>query len=83
MPYIHLRGLHRAVVLNERQRLMIHQLFDGFEGKLTTSKWAKMAKCPFAGYTGPGPKVYSEKDAAGGRSTRYELNLDEAGLTLD
>ncbi len=35
----------RAVPINERQRLMLNRLLDGFEGKLTTSKWAKMAKC--------------------------------------
>jgi Fic family protein len=31
--------------LNERQRLVLNRLLDGFEGKLTTSKWAKLAKC--------------------------------------
>ncbi len=31
--------------LNERQRLVLNLLLDGFEGKLTTSKWAKLAKC--------------------------------------
>jgi Fic family protein len=31
--------------LNERQRMMLNRLLDGFEGKLTNSKWAKLAKC--------------------------------------
>jgi len=31
--------------LNERQRLVLTRLLDDFEGKLTTSKWAKLAKC--------------------------------------
>jgi Fic family protein len=31
--------------LNERQRLALNRLLDGFEGNLTTSKWAKLAKC--------------------------------------
>ena len=31
--------------LNERQRRVLNRLLDGFEGKLTTSKWAKLAKC--------------------------------------
>ena len=31
--------------LNERQRLVLNRLLDGFEGKLTTSKYAKLAKC--------------------------------------
>jgi len=30
--------------LNERQRKMINKMLDGFEGKLTTSKWAKICK---------------------------------------
>lgn len=33
-----------AVAMNERQRLMLNRLLDGFEGKLTTSKWAKITK---------------------------------------
>jgi len=35
----------RAVPINERQRLMLNRLLGGFEGTLTTSKWAKIAKC--------------------------------------
>ncbi len=31
--------------LNERQRLMINKLLDGFTGKLTSTKWAKIADC--------------------------------------
>jgi len=31
--------------LNERQKKMINRLLDGFEGKLTSSKWAKITKC--------------------------------------
>lgn len=31
--------------LSARQRLVLNRLLDGFEGKLTTSKWAKLAKC--------------------------------------
>jgi len=31
--------------LNERQRLMLNRLVDGFEGKLTNAKWAAIAKC--------------------------------------
>jgi len=31
--------------LNARQRLVLNRLLDGFEGKLTTSKWTKLAKC--------------------------------------
>lgn len=33
------------IELNERQRKILNRLLDGFEGKLTSSKWAKLAKC--------------------------------------
>lgn len=36
--------LHEHTSINERQRLMLNKLFDGFEGKLQTSKWAKITK---------------------------------------
>lgn len=35
---------HREVSMNERQVKVINRLWDGLEGKLTTSKWAKMTK---------------------------------------
>jgi Fic family protein len=35
----------RDLRLNERQRMVLNRLMDGFEGKLTTSKYAKLAKC--------------------------------------
>ena len=35
---------HEHTPINERQRLMLNKLFDGFEGKLQSSKWAKIAK---------------------------------------
>ncbi len=35
----------RDVPLNERQRLVLNKLLEGFEGNLTTSKYAKLAKC--------------------------------------
>jgi Fic family protein len=36
---------HAATSMNDRQRAMVNRLLTGFEGKLTTSKWAKIAKC--------------------------------------
>lgn len=36
--------LHEHTPINQRQRLMLNKLFDGFEGKLQTSKWAKITK---------------------------------------
>lgn len=70
---------HREVLLNDRQRLVLNKLLDGFEGKLTSSKWAKLAKCSqdTAGrdiddLIGRG---ILQKDAAGGRSTSYSLKV--------
>jgi Fic family protein len=36
---------HALTPINERQRLMINKLFHGFDGKLNSSKWAKIVKC--------------------------------------
>ena len=36
--------IHEHTPINERQRLILNKLFDDFEGKLQTSKWARMAK---------------------------------------
>ncbi len=36
---------HATQPLNERQIKVLNRLLDGFEGKLTTSKWAKLTKC--------------------------------------
>src|SRR5438105_14539474 len=35
----------RGIPMNERQRLVLNKLVDGFEGKLTTSKYAKLTGC--------------------------------------
>jgi Fic family protein len=68
---------HAAAGFNTRQRDMINRLLEGFEGKLTSSKWAKIEKCSqdtaardIADLIGRGVLV---KDAAGGRSTSYSL----------
>lgn len=36
---------HRGLAVNERQRKIINMQFDGFFGKLTSGKWAKIGKC--------------------------------------
>jgi Fic family protein len=36
--------LHENTSINERQRLMLNKLFEDFDGKLQTSKWAKITK---------------------------------------
>jgi Fic family protein len=35
----------RDLPLNDRQRLVLNRLLDGFGGRLTTSKYARLAKC--------------------------------------
>lgn len=63
--------------LNERQRFMLNKLIDGIEGKLTSSKWAKMAKCSQDTALRDIQVLLDRgllvKDAAGGRSTHYQL----------
>jgi len=63
--------------INERQKLMLNKLLDGFEGKLTSTKWAKIAKCSQdtaqRDIQGLIEQRVLVKDAAGGRSTGYSL----------
>ncbi|SPJ15032.1 conserved hypothetical protein [Syntrophobacter sp. SbD2] len=66
-----------ALPLNERQRLNLNKLLDGFEGKLTSSKWAKLAKCSqdtaLRDIQDLVERGILAKDPAGGRSTSYSL----------
>lgn len=68
---------HRNVSMNERQVKMINMLWDGFEGKLTTSKWAKITKTSqvtaLRDITDLVAKGVLEIAADGGRSTNYLL----------
>ncbi len=69
---------HTATALNDRQRLMINKLFDGFEVFLTSSKWAKITKCSadtaLRDIQDLVAKDMLYKDPAGGRNTNYKLN---------
>ncbi|GAB2802519.1 hypothetical protein GCM10027275_55980 [Rhabdobacter roseus] len=63
--------------ITTRQKLMLDKLLDGFEGNLTTSKWAKITKVStdtalrdIQGLENQGILV---KNTAGGRSTSYQL----------
>ena len=66
------------VSLNHRQRLVLNRLLEGFEGKLTTSKWAKLVKCsqdtalrdilPLV------ERGILVRNPEGGRSTSYSLS---------
>lgn len=63
--------------LNDRQIKVLNRLLDGFEGKLTSSKWAILAKCSqdtanrdIAALIDMG---LLRRGEAGGRSTHYEI----------
>jgi Fic family protein len=62
---------------NERQRSILNRLFDGLEGKLTTSKWAKLAKCSqdtaLRDIDDLVKRGVLVKEPGGGRSTSYAL----------
>ena len=68
---------HAGESLNDRQRKIVNRLLDGFEGKLTSSKWAKLAKCSQDTANRDINDLVKRgilaKDAAGGRSTSYSL----------
>lgn len=69
------------VALNERQRKVLNRLLDGFEGKLTSSKWAKMAKCSqdtaHRDIVDLIEKGILVKSAEGGRSSSYSLSVQK------
>lgn len=69
--------INREMSVNERQRLVINRLLDGFEGKLTTSKYALLAKCS-ADTALRDIKLLLDRsiliqEAGGGRNTGYRL----------
>ncbi len=67
----------QAVPLNNRQRKVLARLLDGFYGKLTTSKWAKLAKCSQDTALRDITDLINHRilirGSAGGRSTHYQL----------
>jgi Fic family protein len=70
-------GINSQSPVNERQRTVINRLLDGFEGKLSTSKYAKLAKC--SGDTALRDiRILLERgiliqEDGGGRNTSYRL----------
>jgi Fic family protein len=72
---------HSAAPLNERQRDIINRMLDGFDGKLTSSKWATIAKCSadtaLRDIADLMERGILAKDAGGGRSTSYSLTVEE------
>jgi Fic family protein len=71
---------HSSAKLNDRQRDIVNRLLDGFDGKLTSSKWALIEKCsPDTALRDIADLVERgilTKDAGGGRSTSYSLTED-------
>lgn len=71
---------HAQDLLNERQVKMLNRLMDSFDGKLTSSKWAKMTKCStdtaLRDIQALLEKGILTKSDEGGRSTNYDLVRD-------
>jgi Fic family protein len=67
-----------ATPLNARQIKLLNRLLDGFEGKLTSSKWAAIAKCSpdtaLRDIQDLLERGVLQKSEAGGRSTSYAIN---------
>jgi Fic family protein len=72
---------YSSKIINNRQRMMVNKLFDGFEGKLTSSKWAKIAKCSqdtaIRDIQDLIKKGVLLKNEGGGRSTSYSLIIND------
>lgn len=68
---------HTKTILNERQILMLNKFMGDFEGKLNSSKWAKMTKCStdtaLRDIQDLCQKAILAKEESGGRSTNYVL----------
>ncbi|WP_297092528.1 Fic family protein [uncultured Draconibacterium sp.] len=71
---------HSKTIINERQKKVLNKLLDGLEGKLTSMKWAKIAKCSkdtaIRDINDLIKKDVLQKESAGGRSTNYELKIN-------
>lgn len=71
--------INASTILNARQQKMLNKLLDGFNGKLTTSKWGKICKCSqdtaLRDIQDLIKKEILQKDKSGGRSTNYELKI--------
>jgi Fic family protein len=71
-----------GVALNERQRLVVNRLLDGFEGKLTSSKYARLTKCSQDTAARDIASLVEHRvlvrNSGGGRSTSYSLAKPQA-----
>ncbi len=68
---------HTHTSISDRQRIMLNKLLDGFEGKLTTAKWANITKCSHDSALRDIRQLIDNgilvKEDASGRSTGYLL----------
>ena len=68
---------HQTVSFNDRQRKILSKFIDGLEGKLTSSKWAKITNCSpdtaLRDIQDLIEKGILEKEEGGGRSTSYRV----------
>ena len=69
---------HQRTPFNARQRNMVDRLFDGFEGNLTTSRWARITKCShdtaLRDITVLIEQGILARNPGGGRRTSYRLS---------
>ncbi len=68
---------HAGEKFNDRQKIMLNRLLDGFEGKLTSSRWATITKSSQDTASRDIADLVARniliKDAGGGRSTSYSF----------
>lgn len=73
--------VYSGIAFNGRQRLLLNRLLDGFSGKLTSTKWAALAKCSQDTAQRDIQDLINKdvisKDPGGGRSTSYSLKKTE------
>ena len=74
---INYQAVEPQLVKPKKQRLVLNKLLDGFEGKLQSYKWAKIAKCSadtaLRDIKDLVEKGILKQEENGGRSTNYEL----------
>ena len=74
---VHYKAPPAREPFNERQIKVLNRLLDGFEGKLTSSKWATLAKCSqdtaYRDIMNLVERGALRKDPGGGRSTSYSV----------
>jgi Fic family protein len=70
---------HAKTLFNNRQQLMLNKLLDGFDGNLTSTKWAKVSKCSadtaLRDIQDLIDKQALVKTTGGGRSTSYKVKF--------